>query len=417
MSNGKNIRYQFAFRPALLLKRALELVVFRPVAYRLRMAFRAGEVRRRISGFLKPSDNAPLSDAEFAGAKAVCGDIRALLARRDRYISENGLDAGSCLPGANWRGDWKNSALYRGTAALLREDYDILNNLRLFSQVFTGYSLVEMKNSRGVTSPERVPLKLAERLSRVSRRLDEWVGRYWMLAQHLPGALHLSQPARFGEAGWVLDGRIVNHDTYVHLERVALLHEAGELERLGAAAGKNPVILEIGAGFGGLAYHLKKQVPRARYIIVDIPESLVFSAIYLSTLFPDQPNVLATSPELTTRNLDRPGFTFVPNYFAHRFQDAGISADLAINTLSMSEMLPGQVTGYCALIRRCLAPGGVFFEQNIDSRHRGLSNAEHLVAGSFASRRRLSLPTGVVCGNPNLWSAQEPGPPAASRAR
>ena len=404
MSSGKNTRYRFPSRIALLLNRALGWLIRSCVPYKIRLAIRKARSRQHISGFTTRSSNQRLSDTEFDRARSICRDIRALIAGRARYIEANGLDAEFCIPGANWRGDWENSPLYRGTAALLREDYDVLNNLRLFSQVFTGYSLIKMEDARGTLIPDRVPPELAERHLQASQNIDEWVIRYWKLSQVLPESLRIAQPNRFGEAGWIFDGRIVNHDTYVYLERIALLHESGLLERLGSGpSGKNPLILEIGGGFGGLAYHLKRLVPQARFILVDLPESLVFSAIYLCTLFPDQRNVLATSPESITRDLDQPGFTFVPNHFCHRFQDSQMRVDLAINTLSFSEMLASQVTAYCSLIRKCLAPEGVFFEQNQDNRHLGFVDAERLVAECFTSRRRISLSVGVVSGRANIW--------------
>ena len=369
----------------------------------LNAARREVEIRWRVSGFLTPSANDRLSNAEFDRARSICSDIRAIISARTGYIDENGLDTEFCFPGANWEGDWEENPLYRGTVALLREDYEVINNLRLFSQVFSGYSLLEMKDARGLLVPDHVPLDLTERLIRVSRRTDDWVRRYWVLSRCVPGFLHLSQPNRFGEAGWIYSGRIVNHDTCVYMERVALLHASGLLNRLGATT-HNPLILEIGGGFGGLAYHLKRLVPQARYIIIDIPESLVFSAIYLTTLFPDQHNVMATSPELMIKFLDRPGFTFIPNHFCHRFEDAGKCVDLAINTLSMSEMLAGQVAAYCELVRNCLRPEGVFFEQNEDNRHLGLLNAELQVGAFFKHRRQISLPTYLVSGSPNIWS-------------
>ena len=405
MSSGKNSRYRFPNRLMLLLNRGLGWLIRSCVPYRVRLAIREAWFRRHLSGFAAPSGNQRLSAAEFDRARFICRDIRAVIAGRLRYIEANGLDPGFCLPGAIWKGDWENSTLYRGTAALLREDYDVLNNLRLFSQVFTGYSLVEMNDARGIVSPDRVPPDLAERQLQASRHIDEWIVRYWRLSRSLPESLHISQPNRFGESGWIFNGRIVNHDTYVYLERIALLYESGLLERLDSGSlGKNSLILEIGGGFGGLAYHLKKLVPQARHIIIDLPESLVFSAIYLSTFFPDQHNVVATTPGLITKDLDRPGFTFVANYFCHHFQECGIRVDLAINTLSMSEMAASQVRTYCALIRKCLAPEGSFFEQNQDNRHLGLLNAEDLVAEFFASRRRLTLPVVLACGSPNLWT-------------
>jgi len=409
MNNEKNSRYRIARRWVPRLERALNRVIS-SLLHRLPPGFgaRANDyrIRRRISGFVDPAENERLSDAEFARARAVCGDIRNLIAGRIRYIEENGLDAGFCLPGANWNGYLENRALFSGSAALLREEYDVINNLRLFSQVFTGYSLAEMRPAEGLLAPNCVPHDLSARMRQAAGRIDEWVRRYMELSRYLPHFLRISQPSRLGEAGWRFSGRLVNHDAYVYLERIALLEACGQLERMSAgAAGRHPVILEIGGGFGGLAYHLKTLTPSARYIIIDLPESLAFSAIYLTTLFPDRHNVIAVSPGLIAKDVDQPGFTFVPNYFCHRFEESGIEIDLAINTLSMSEMAARQVTAYCEMIRRSLAPDGVFFEQNQDNRHLGMINAEDLISGIFPGRRRLSLPTGTVCGSPNVWRA------------
>ena len=59
------------------------------------------------------------------------------------------------------------------------------------------------------------------------------------------------------------------------------------------------------------------------YTIVDLPESLVYSSMYLSACFED-------------------GFRFTPNYKFHELEAERF--DLAINTLSMSE---SQVRAYC----------------------------------------------------------------------
>lgn len=404
MGSGKNSRYLFVRRLTPLLDRGLRWLIRSCVPSRLQLAIRDAWFRRQVSGFATPSGSERLSPEEFERARAICREIRAVIAERARYVDENRLDPEFCLPGALWKGSWEYSSCYRGTAALLREDYDVINNLRLFSQVFTGYSLIDMQDARGIVPPDRVPPDLAERQSRATRHVDDWAVRYWWLSRYLPEALRISQPRRFGESGWIVDGRVVNHDAYVYLERIALLHESGVLERLRGSDGRNPLILEIGGGFGGLAYHLKRLVPRGRFVLVDLPESLLFSAIYLMTLFPDQRNVLVTSPEAIARDLDQPGFTFVPNHFCHRLPDSGVRVDLAINTLSMSEMLASQVRAYCALLRECLALDGVFFEQNQDNRHLGLLNAELLIGEFFEHRRRISLPGSLVSGSPNIWS-------------
>ena len=45
-------------------------------------------------------------------------------------------------------------------------------------------------------------------------------------------------------------------------------------------------VLEIGAGYGGLAHHLLGILGNVTYFIVDLPETLLFSASYLSSLNP-----------------------------------------------------------------------------------------------------------------------------------
>ena len=386
------------------MKRAVRRLVPRPLAARINRLLGEIDIRRRTSGFVTPRQNRPLSEAEFQRAKLICREVAHLISNRARYVEENGLDTDFCLPDANWKGEGDRGWLYHGTTALLREDYEIINNLRLFSQIFSGYSLLEMTAfPRRAVPPDRVPADLLDRMLARSRRVDEWVARYREMSRQVPDALRVSPPNRFGESGWIFDGRIVNHDTTAYLERVALLHAAGLLEAL-SASDRAPRILEIGGGYGGLAYHLKTLVPGARYIVVDLPESLLFSALYLTTLFPDERNVLVTSPEMIRNDLEHPGFTFVPNYLLRATGNGDLRLDLAINTLSLSEMTASQVRSYCVLVRDSLAPGGAFFEQNQDNRHLGLLNAELLIAESFRSRRRLSLPCGVTQGQPNVWA-------------
>ena len=185
---------------------------------------------------------------------------------------------------------------------------------------------------------EQLAVKAAEPAPDVNTYLDR--------TSFLPEVLHISPPNVFGEIGWLVDGKIVNHDTNVYLERIGLLAESGKLWELrnrtpASAAAQNrpwrrPRILEIGGGYGGLAYHLRKLIPDARYYLLDIPESLLFSSIYLSTLWQQDDNVLLTPDNLAELHKDSPGFTFVPNYLFERLSAAGLEFDLVINTLSMS---------------------------------------------------------------------------------
>ena len=175
--------------------------------------------------------------------------------------------------------------------------------------------------------------------------------------------------------------------------------------------GRAPRILEIGGGYGGLAHHLKTLLPEAHYYIVDLPESLAFSAIYLSILWQHQTNTLL-EPENVGSMLAReaPGFTFVPNYLFPALAASGEKFDLVINSLSMSEMNVKQVREYAAAIAEMLEPTGVFFEQNQDNRKFGHLNACEVIAESFPMPRRLTglfVPCGLSEGAPHLWTRNE----------
>jgi len=103
-------------------------------------------------------------------------------------------------------------------------------------------------------------------------------------------------------------------------------------------------ILEIGAGFGGLARILNTKMQR-QYTILDIPGSLFCSYVYLRTHFPDKIFIWARD----AADLDAPAdFRFVParlwpDLKSHRF-------DMAVNTCSLGEMLPETVADYLSLI-------------------------------------------------------------------
>lgn len=67
----------------------------------------------------------------------------------------------------------------------------------------------------------------------------------------LPDILRLSEPV--GGIGFAYEGRLISHDVIRFQHVVGTLHRLGVLERL--AAQPHPLTLEIGSGYGGLAYH------------------------------------------------------------------------------------------------------------------------------------------------------------------
>jgi len=356
-------------------------------------------------------DQIPLNAEELAMANEIAFGIQHLLDVREEHVRQQCLDPEVYMPQANWKTE---SGFQASSRELLAGNPAALNGLRLLSQSFTGFRLLDMSTAAGKDILSEVPHGVDEGLAEIAKHPDVWVSRYIAMAAKLPSLWHISPPARFGEVGWLIYGKLINHDTVVYLERMALLREAMMPDPSGylqLPENRPARILEIGGGYGGLAHHLKTLLPDAYYYIVDLPESLSFSAIYLSILWQHQLNTLL-EPKTAATILVRkdPGFTFIPNYLFPLLAASGEKFDLVVNSLSMSEMNAKQVREYAAAIAGMLRPTGGFFEQNQDNREFGHLNASEVIAEYFPRPRTLTghfVPNGLTEGLPHLWTRSE----------
>jgi hypothetical protein len=145
------------------------------------------------------------------------------------------------------------------------------------------------------------------------------------------------------------------------------------------------------ARYGGLAYMLMAAFPgRVRYAIVGLPESLVFSSIYLDVLLPDVEYQFVTSAE-PFGLLDSAGVTFVPNFLYKRMllPEGEPPFDLVLNNLSLHEKSELQVNDYLVSIQRWLGRSSYFFEANYDGLtfdYRSLVNRAFSLHGTCAGR-------------------------------
>ena len=94
--------------------------------------------------------------------------------------------------------------------------------------------------------------------------------------------------------------------------------------------------VELGAGYGGLARSFKLFFPEASYAIIDIPETLFFSYLFLRLNFPHAKVCLVTDPADLTQPLSAYDFVFVPTKFAEVL--LGYRFELFCNTASLGEM-------------------------------------------------------------------------------
>jgi putative sugar O-methyltransferase len=174
-------------------------------------------------------------------------------------------------------------------------------------------------------------------------RADRWLYTFavrllWEFAhtQDIAGVLELPEPALGAPPPVYHRGRLISQD----LANTAL--EVATIQRgLGDAAPTH--ILEIGAGYGRVAYALLKLFPEARYTIIDIEPALSISRWYLTSLFPG-------------RTLD-----FVDASGASAADLTGVS--LAISISSLQEMTPDDVASYLRLIDANASGGFVFLKQ------------------------------------------------------
>jgi hypothetical protein len=103
-------------------------------------------------------------------------------------------------------------------------------------------------------------------------------------------------------------------------------------------------VLEIGAGYGSLARIIKLIHPEIQYSIVDLPESLLLSYVFLSLNFPSAKTLFITkTDDFRVIDKEKYDFIFIPAQLCPSLY--GRKYELVINTGSLQEM-PIKTTEY-----------------------------------------------------------------------
>lgn len=266
-------------------------------------------------------------------------DIDSLVRERDTIIRGQNLDEKFCLPDGNWRPDAAND--YRHKYELLRDSEDPANTIRLLTEEYTG--------ERPEAQFQIINRQIVQSW-RIINGIDEQPVPY--LYRPLPIS---------GERGPMIDGVIVNQDTFTYQNYINLMIPT--IDRLRQI--RRPVIIEIGAGYGALALALHQALgDNTLYVICDLPEALMFSGVYL-TLAMKHTTVVSNDNDIGLKT----GIMLLPNYLFHTLKSLNGSVDLVVNTLSMSEMSEYQVSVYAEGIAKLIGKRGVFFEHNHDNQH------------------------------------------------
>ncbi len=326
--------------------------------------------------FFLPSDTARIKTSDLATARTVRDRVGYYIDERSSYIAQNGIDPAFGLPGASWsHSDTGTLAtMYRCVAKC---DSIGIERLRAFTAMFSGNFLYELGPlPSGTIVPSDLSPYTDARITELLKERNRVPVQMWkLLTSNLDPRWVYRPPLAFGEIGELFDGVIVNVDTMKYQAKINAALSVGLLQWLDAKP--RPRILEIGGGYGALAYALHSAFPNSSYTIIDLPECLLFSGIYL-TMSKNAPTSWGISPINS-------GFRFVPNYMA---LDLHEPFDLVINTFSFAEMRRTQATRYIGMMKsEWLQDRGPFYEFNENaSSGPGKLPTKELLAGEFSFR-------------------------------
>ena len=174
-------------------------------------------------------------------------------------------------------------------------------------------------------------------------------------------------PNIHGPMGINYKGKIVNHDICRYQSCIANLHSMGILDSL-ASNSKGNLILEVGGGYGGLAHHLGNILARnSTYIIIDLPEMLLFSGGFLLVNNPQKRIYIYQKDTFTPEFLDsaiyKYDYVLLPNYLLNDLYGLK-EINLMLNMQSFQEMTKKQVEEYIIFGQSKLS--GYLYSDNID---------------------------------------------------
>lgn len=171
----------------------------------------------------------------------------------------------------------------------------------------------------------------------------------------LSGVFVPESPA-LGGFGFDIDGALVNLDTLKFYEVLIALDHATVLEEFRNTT-ERKLVWEIGAGWGGFPHVFKTVCPNVTYVIADFPELYLYSATYLSTVFPQaRMRFFGDVPEdRTFDDWQSYDFILIPNTAAREAMRPP-RLDLTINMVSFQEMTAAQVDEYASIAHAANCP-------------------------------------------------------------
>jgi hypothetical protein len=252
-------------------------------------------------------------------ALAMGAAYRNYLTVRDRVLEM--LDGGPVLGTDRPSGYWREELA--GFEYMLDASPLIVEKLRHHSYHLTGLKVYDYR-----TGKDEYERRLREKLDALLEVGDE--------------QLLVPEPAELGGFGFRYSDGLFNLDTLKFFEAMIALDRGAVLTPL-RERGERHVVWEIGAGWGGLAYTFKTLCPNTSYVITDLPQVFLFSAVYLMTVMPAARFAFHGDGPLTSL-VPENDFVFVPHWALDELELPRL--DLTLNMVSFQEMTTAQVEAY-----------------------------------------------------------------------
>lgn len=262
--------------------------------------------------------------------------------------SANQRAAGSALPSAIWI---EALSMFNYVINLSAEEF---RKIRYHTGLITGNSIFAHWHQYPPIDPERFAEWIDYKFYTEGVPQDCWLGE--------PPTPQIPRPI-----GLNYRGKIINADIGRYQHCATCLYTMGVVDYL-AGRGSRNLVLEIGGGYGGLAHQLGSMLGgHSTYIIVDLPEMLLFSGGCLIVNNPGKRiyvyNPATFTPEFLKGKIFEYDFVLLPNYVLQQLRQVE-AIHLMMNMQSFQEMSREQIEEYLDFGRDKLQ--GFIYSNNVD---------------------------------------------------
>jgi len=205
-----------------------------------------------------------------------------------------------------------------------------------------------------------------------------------LLTEGLPAKYILNEPE--GGIGFKYeDGRFISRDILRFQQTISTFYRYKVMPEQAGKGHPKRVVVEVGGGYGGLIHHLSKIYQDTVYVLIDLPETSLFAAAYLSLLNPERKVYVYDKKDfqkiLKPDRLKDFDFVILPNYILDSLSE--LRFDLAINQSSFQEMTTKQVVKYLDFIQKTLTGSLYSLNRDHQPRNKELPNLTDLLKERF----------------------------------